>query len=311
MKKFIKFKNAIFSSSIALAIGFMPMNQTQASFMVDVTETLTPGTGYVSTPIISQLLPGIGLDFLESLNISDLINGFNSSLRNIFATEVIGEILNSILEGEFQCPDSEEMIFPIFAPLEPGWCSILPNGDTIGEILRDNQGALNLPIPSRVQELVRRAISETHSDDALPELSDPFQTNSQIQANLNSNAADRIQTQVAIESVLGERGQQTIEQQFNSQRENLTKIAEQANLAFEATSTQDVMKNIAKMLARDSVISATISSEITRLRIDSQYTNSNLTNVSRTLDQNLRRSLVNDSLNQSRLMYLTSQSFLW
>ena len=71
------------------------------------------------------------------------------------------------------------------------------------------------------------------------------------------------------------------------------------------------MKNIAKILARDSVISATISSELTRLRIDSQYTNANLTNVSRTLDQNLRRDLVNDSLNQSRLMYLTSQSFLW
>jgi hypothetical protein len=311
MKKLIKFPNAIFSSSLVLAISFIPMAQTQASPIVDVSEILTPGGGYVLTPVLDELMPGIGFDLLESLNISALLNRFNGSLRNIFATELIGEIFNSIVGGEFQCPNAEDMSVTIFVPLEPGWCSVLPNGHTIGEILRDNQGALNLPIPSRVQELVRRAISEPPGDSDLPELTDPFQTNSQVQANLNSNAADRTQTQVAIESVLGERGQEAIEQQFNSQRENLTEIAGQANVAFEATATQDVMKNIAKILARDSVISATISSELTRLRIDSQYTNANLTNVSRTLDQNLRRDLVNDSLNQSRLMYLTSQSFLW
>ena len=310
MKKLIKFPNAIFSSSLVLAISFIPMAQTQASPIVDVSEILTPG-GDVLTPVLDELMPGIGFDLLESLNISALLNRFNGSLRNIFATELIEEIFNSIVGGEFECPSAEEMSVTIFAPLEPGWCSLLPNGDTIGEILRDNQGALNLPIPSRVQKLVRRAISEPPGDSDLPELTEPFQTNSQVQANLNSNAADRTQTQVAIESVLGERGQEAIEQQFNSQRENLTEIAGQANVAFEATATQDVMKNIAKILARDSVISATISSELTRLRIDSQYTNANLTNVSRTLDQNLRRDLVNDSLNQSRLMYLTSQSFLW
>jgi hypothetical protein len=98
-------------------------------------------------------MPGIGFDLLESLNISALLNRFNDSLRNIFATELIGEIFNSIVGGEFQCPNAEDMSVTIFVPLEPGWCSVLPNGDTIGEILRDNQGALNLPIPSRVQEL--------------------------------------------------------------------------------------------------------------------------------------------------------------
>lgn len=319
MKKF-KLKNAFIASTITIAITLVPLASCVASPIIDPRESLPRRDEIllregeeIQETIYRQLIPNLGSELLSALNIETLINNFNNLVNNIFGTNIINQFF-AILNRDFDCADSlRNHGIMIFVPVEPGWCEILPNGNTIGDILFDNRGVLNIPIPSQVQEEIRRAITESDStsSEGLPRITNTFQTNSLIQANLNSNAAARSQTQIAIESVLGERGQQSIRAQLNSNSSNLAEIANQANVTLNATATQDVMKNIAKQLALDSFISATISSELTKLRIDTQYTNTNLTNLSRSLDQQLRRELVNDSINQSRLLYLNSSASLW
>lgn len=248
---------------------------------------------------------------LFPLDTSIVEREFQNILNNVVGNRRWSDIINVFTNNSNICDDSIiNNGTLVFVPIESGLCEELPSGQTIGDILANQQGSFDLPIPSEVETEIRRTVSDSVNRRTPPQI-ERFQTNSFVESGFVSNTADRAQTQVNVESVLGDEGQRSIRNEMQNLKQDLSTISDESNQALNHNSTQDVMKSLTKIIARKSKIDGAIRSELTHQRISTQYTNINLSNISRSLDQSIRRDLVNDSISQSRLIYHGSQARLW
>ena len=195
-----------------------------------------------------------------------------------------------------------------FAPPEPGWClggggiGSLPSGlDSLDDILSDSRGAAGIPNPNKSRSQIEEAIAAT---DSTPDL---FETNPEVYAQYLGNTVDRANTKMAIETVLGEGGQQQLETERESTEEAVEAAVKTADGAQSLNVTQDAIKEIAKIEAQQTILMGSIRADSLRNRVDNQFRNLNLVNISRTVDEANRSRRVELSAQGAKAMYMSAQ----
>lgn len=220
------------------------------------------------------------------------------------------DILNSILNDP--CQD-----FPStgpFVPTEGPWCQ--SNGGSggndgnilvINDVVKDSQGEMGIPNPNSVRGKIN-AGAVTFEPADIP---DAFEINKVVWGTYAGNSFDRDLTRLGIETVLGELGQQQMKQEIDSTQETVSGIATDAESAQNLDVTQDVMKKHIRVLAQQSLILGAIRADALQARLDTQYTNLNITNISRSLDESNRSRRVEQSAQAAKLLFIASQAHLY
>lgn len=179
-----------------------------------------------------------------------------------------------------------------------------PSNSSMGTILADSQGAAGIPVPTQVRSKVRQAAEATTSADI-------YDSNPVVIAHYRHNLAERSMTRLASEGVLGEMGQAKLKQELNGIQSAATQSAAAATSAQGLNVTQDVMKQQAQITAHHSALLGSIAVDSKQQRIDTALSNLNLTNISRSLDEQNRTRRVDRTLAASKLLQTASQLELY
>ena len=75
--------------------------------------------------------------------------------------------------------------------------------------------------------------------------------------------------------------------------------------------SQDISKEMIRSRAIDSITLGKTYNEALRARMDRQFTNVNLTNISRTLDEQSRSKRVEQAAQSAKLQYIAAQASLF
>jgi len=121
----------------------------------------------------------------------------------------------------------------------------------------------------------------------------------------------RAATLLSINTVLGEEGQQQMREEIEQSSEVVQSIFDTSNQAQSLDSTQDVVKALARINAQQSLITAMYHASTIRSRTDTQFTNLNLANISRSLDEQNRNKQAQSTVDSFLLLNLTAQSHLF
>lgn len=188
---------------------------------------------------------------------------------------------------------------------EPGWC-VGSNGDSSGisDILSESAGPLGIPNPNTARQEIEKGVKE---GDAAP---DAFEINAEVFAVQAGNLSDRVVTRQAIEALIGEKGQEQMAQELEGAKEIVAGNEQRAEEAQELDVTQDIMKLFIQNDAQTSALAAGIRADLARLRVDTQFTNLNLTNISRTLDESARHERVEQAALSAKILLLSAQAGL-
>lgn len=262
-----------------------------------VTLTLLFPAAWVSA---QALLDSTSLDgaIADTTDSSSSSGSFGGILRLLGISKWVPE-LNDLLNDP--CRDAP-VIF-ITSP-EPGWCT--GNGGTgsdIASILNGSSGEMGIPNPNEA----RPKVEQQAMDGSVPDL---FDINSIVYGQQTANLADRIATKQSVESVLGQQGQAKMSQNIESGKEIVAANEQAASTAQEMDVTQDIMKLIIQNDARSSTIALATQNELQDIKVSSQFTNLNLANVSRTLDENAKHARVERAANSNAVLSLAAQTGL-
>lgn len=218
-----------------------------------------PARAFITDELSSVMWQVID-DFLQSdLNLNDWV-------------EVIQDFLGS------SCLEGQPVVF-IVAP-DADYCHSSGAGST-GEIIEGAQGEMGVPNPNTVRGEIEADAANAPTDTT----QDVFELNPVVHGVYAANNVDRDLTRIQVQTILSEQGQAKTKEQIDATQEVVEGIATDADDAQELDVTQDVMKKQIKAFAQQSLILGQMRSDALQARLDTQFTNLNLTNMSRTLDE--------------------------
>jgi hypothetical protein len=165
-------------------------------------------------------------------------------------------------------------------------------------------GDLGIPNPNESREDLGKDIE---NDTTVPDF---YETNPTVYSQEVGNLADRVATHQSVESVLGKNAQQTTAQALQETQSLVTASASAANSAQKLQVSQEILKLLIANSARSNAIQAAMSSQLTGLRVDQQFSNLGTTDISRTLDENARRDRFNDAVSSTTILSLSAQAGL-
>ncbi|WP_013320636.1 hypothetical protein [Gloeothece verrucosa] len=242
-------------------------------------------------------------DFLGNSTFGDIY----SQLVSFFPQMIAVDQWISLLENSVNDPCQAVPI--LFAtPSEPGWCTTATDilgGGSMTSVLQDVVGSLGIPDPLQARAQIQEKIDEAG------ETADPFIINPELYGIELGNLSDRAATSLSAKTVLSDEGQQQIEDEIEQTGEVVQSILDTSDEAQSYDSTQDVVKALARINAQQSVITAMQQASSLRSRTDTQFTNLNLANISRSLDQQNRDKQAQSTVDGFLLLHLTAQSNLF
>ncbi len=144
-----------------------------------------------------------------------------------------------------------------------------------------------------------------------PETPDLFITNPELYSVEIGNLSDRAATSLSSQTLLSDEGQQAIQNEIDQSSEAVQSILNTSDEAQGYDSTQDVVKALARINAGQSVMAVMSQVASLRNRTDTQFTNLNLANISRSIDQQNRDHQANSTVDGFFLLNLTAQSNLF
>lgn len=265
-------------------------------------------TAVASVPLARAIdIEREGMDALTKIGKQQLgkIDGIDDILNSLGPLRTILDLLGlkkweKALNKLLGNPCSDAPVIFITAP-EPGWC--VGRGG-LSDVLDEAAGDMGIPNPNDARQ---SAEEEAKDGDSTP---DVFEINKDAYAVGVGNLIDRIATRQAIESVLGKPGQEKTVKELDSNSQAVEDNALAASQAQELDVTQDIMKLFITNDARTSAISAASRAELSRLRTDVQFTNLNLVNISRTLDEQARHYRVQRAASSAKILTLSAQAGL-
>lgn len=231
-----------------------------------------------------------------------------SQLVSFFPEILAADQWISLLEDAINDPCASVPIL-MATPSEPGWCTgaeaILGGDGSISSILLDVVGDLGIPDVSQARSTIQSDV------DSAGETPDPFISNPELYGILLGNVSDRTATTLNTTTVLSEEGQAQMQEEIDQSSQIVQTIMDTSNEAQSYDSTQDVIKALARINAQQSVIDAMSHASSLKSRTDSQFTNLNLTNISRSLDEQNRDRQAKAATDGFQLLHLTAQSQLF
>ncbi|WP_013321055.1 hypothetical protein [Gloeothece verrucosa] len=271
-------------------------------------------------PFWHRALPiGLGVIVLGSLSAKPVRAGIADFLGNSVFGDIYSQLVSffpqmiavdqwiSLLEDSVNDPCQAVPI--LFAtPSEPGWCTSATDilgGDSMTGILRDVTGDLGIPDPMQARAQIQEKVDEAG------ETADPFIINPELYGIELGNLSDRSATSLSAKTVLSDEGQQQMEDEIEQSSEIVQSILDTSDEAQSYDSTQDVVKALTRINAQQSVITAMQQASSLRSRTDTQFTNLNLANISRSLDQQNRDKQAQSTVDGFLLLNLTAQSNLF
>lgn len=277
----------------------------------------------VSMPVRSQVLDAV--EDIAGDVVGDVFGGLGDIGEFIFALvdDLLEDInlaqwrttIEGILGGNGSCLGQDLPILT-FLPLEEGdYCAGGGNGsgsdgdnssNKIEDIVVDAQGEMGIPDPNKI----RRVIEEKVADASINGVPDILEVNPVVWGVYAANQTGRDLTALQISTVLGEEGQKQTKKQLESDRATVKSIATLAQDAQELDVTQDVMKKQVAAFAQQSVILGALRADSLQARHDTQFTNLNLKNASRTLDELARNERVSSISDAMLLTEISAQSRL-
>jgi hypothetical protein len=272
-------------------------------------------------PFWHRALPiGLGAVFLVSITVKPVRAGIADLLGDSIFGDIYSALISffpeiiavdqwfSLLEDTINDPCEATPI--LFAtPSEPGWCTtakdILGGGGSLTSILQDVIGNLGIPDVYQARTTIQEKVDEAG------ETNDPFILNPELYAIQLGNLSDRSATSIGVKTVLSKEGQEQMEDEIKQSSEVVQSILDTSNEAQSYDSTQDVVKALARINAQQSVIAAMHQASSLRNRNDVQFTNLNLANISRSLDEQNRDKQAQSTVDSFLLLNLTAQSNLF
>lgn len=225
----------------------------------------------------------------------------NDLMKKEINIEEWAKVITDILKDP--CKNDVPILF--FMPTDGPWCEKNITLDS-ENIVENATGEMNIPNPNQT----RAEIEKSTVESTAAQQPDVFEMNNVVWGVYAANDMDRDLTRLAIESVMGEAGQKQMNTTIQSVEKVVKEIGDDANKAQKLDVTQDVMKTQIKAFAQQSVLLAGIRAEASRSRVDTQFTNLNLMNASRTLDELTRSQRMESSSNAMYLIEISGQSNL-
>jgi hypothetical protein len=124
-----------------------------------------------------------------------------------------------------------------------------------------------------------------------PNLQDSFGAESTTAAELAAREVVRQHTDIQVQSVIGADAQKATQAAIEATEKNIENISDTATEAQTMVVTQDIMKSLVSLQAEQSEMIGQMRVDQMRSRVDTQYTNLNLANISRSLDEMQRLKL--------------------
>ena len=232
-------------------------------------------------------------EFFENSNLETII-----STLEVFIGGNLGiERWIAQLEDSINDPCADVPVIFIASP-EPGWCN--SNGSSVTDILAGSRGKLGIPNPNQTRQEIEKRIDATQQT-AL------FEVNPEVHSLYLANSLDRVATKIALATVLGEEGQSQIQTDLETTNSTLISIGSEAEAAQSLDVTQDVMKTLVRMMASQSTLMGAMRTDAVNSRIERQFTNLNLVNASRTLDESRKAERVEAAAAGAKVLYLGAQ----
>ncbi len=260
-------------------------------------------TSFLVSVAVKPVRAGIA-DFLGDTIFGDIY----SVLVSFFPEIVAVDQWISLIEDAINDPCEAAPI--LFAtPSEPGWCTgatdILGGSGSITSILQEVAGDLGIPDAQQARATIQKKVDEAGDTP------DPFILNPEIYGIQLGNLTERAATSLSVKTVLSKEGQQQVREEIEQSSEIVGSILDTSNKAQSYDSTQDVVKALSRINAQQSIVAAMEHASSLRARTDTQFTNLNLANISRSLDEQNRERLAQSTADSFLLLNLTAQSNLF
>ncbi|MGK7874464.1 MAG: hypothetical protein AB4426_14500 [Xenococcaceae cyanobacterium] len=243
-------------------------------------------------------------DFLGDTTFGDIYSVLVSFFPEIVAVD---QWIALIEEGINDPCQAAPILFA--TPPEPGWCTaatdIVGGSGSITSILQEVAGDLGIPDANQARAAIQDKVDE------VGETANPFILNPEVYGIQLGNLSDRTATSLSIKTVLSKEGQQQVLEEIEQSSEVVQSILDTSNEAQSYDSTQDVVKALSRINAQQSIIAAMEHASSLRARTDTQFTNLNLANISRSLDEQNREGLAQSTADSFLLLNLTAQSNLF
>ena len=166
-----------------------------------------------------------------------------------------------------------------------------------------NQAGSRRIVPDH--ELLR---GEVQNQVAIGESSNPLAINSNAAAEAAGNAFDRNVTRAHASQELSQDGQRKARQKLEVTAQLIKDLQLKANEGQQFEVTQDVMKQLLLIQARQTEVLGLARMDALESRLDSKYANLNLTNISRTLDTMANTEQNEAAASAGELFELTNQA---
>lgn len=284
-----------FKPSAGLGLHKRPNHLKRALFLITVPSAVALFIG-----------AGSAQAFLSDVLGNDIWKIIEEVVLNNLGIDRWLEILDNILDDPCKNIPSAGP----FVPTEGPWCQGSDGGDSgtpnISGIIKDSQGEMGIPNPNEV----RGRIDEGAVTSSPADIPDAFEINKVVWGTYAGNQIERDLTRTGIESVLGEAGQNRMKQEIDMTQETVKGIATDADQAQKLDVTQDVQKKQIRVMAQQSMLLGAMRADAIQARVDTQYTNLNLSNISRGMDEANRARRVEESAQSAKLLLLASQSHL-
>lgn len=246
----------------------------------------------------------------EAINISNIIGLFGGKnplvqiFKDVFQAALRGDLLDYALDtakkylGEYL-------------------------GQYVNDVWSEHIGDLGIPNPISVGEQVEQAVKDgggslgtgrgtgSAADWKKSTPPDVFEASRVVYSTFAKNEMNRQSTLLQVENALGKQGQTQQKQELDQVTNVVKESLSASDKAMDFDVTQDVMKAMTTIVARESVLIAALKGDTMRIHQDIQYTNMNLANASRTLDELSRAQRVQDSSGAMNLLDVSGQADLF
>lgn len=232
---------------------------------------------------IASLLCIITLPKANAFLVSELDGWLWTIIRDVATKELNPESWLRSIENILRDPCGGYPVLT-FLPTETPWCTGTGGNsgiDSLPEIVRDSQGPLGIPNPNETRGKIGDAARRSDANTSV----DVFEINNVVWGVYAANQLDRDLTRIAVEGVIGQSGQEAMQASVDETQKVVEQIGKDADEAQQLDITQDVMKIQAKNFAQQTAILGALRADNLKARVDTQFTNLNLGNISRTLDE--------------------------